>query len=133
MIQEMILSYPRSSIIVIAILVSFFISIVQYFVMDKDKMRDLKAKQKDLNAQMKLHKDNPQKMMDLQKELLGHSMESMKHSFKPMIITTIPILIVFGFVKNSFALTDIGGSWFWYYFITSIASSLIFRKLFNLP
>jgi uncharacterized membrane protein (DUF106 family) len=101
--------------------------------MDKDKMRDLKAKQKALNAEMKLHKDNPQKMMDLQKELLGHSMESMKHSFKPMLITTIPILIVFGFIRNTFALTEIAKSWFWYYFVTSIASSLIFRKLFNLP
>jgi len=133
MIQDFIISYPRSSIIIVAILVSLFISLVQYFVMDKDKMRDLKAKQKALNAEMKLHKDNPQKMMDLQKELLGHSMESMKHSFKPMLITTIPILIVFGFIRNTFALTEIAKSWFWYYFVTSIASSLIFRKLFNLP
>jgi uncharacterized membrane protein (DUF106 family) len=133
MITEIIMSYPRSSIIVIGVLVSLFISVVQYFVMDKDKMRDLKVKQKALNEQMKQHKDNPQKMMDLQKELLGHSMESMKHSFKPMLITTIPILIVFGFIRNGFALTEIAKSWFWYYFASSIVASLAFRKLFNLP
>jgi uncharacterized membrane protein (DUF106 family) len=133
MIAEYIMSYPKTSIIVIGVLVSLFISIVQYFVMDKDKMKDLKAKQKTLNEQMKQHKDNPQKMMELQKELLGHSMESMKHSFKPMIITTIPILIVFGFIKSSFAVTEIAKSWFWWYFGSSIVASLLFRKWFNLP
>jgi uncharacterized membrane protein (DUF106 family) len=133
MIAEYIMSYPKTSIIVIGILVSLFISIVQYFVMDKDKMRDLKAKQKTLNEQMKLHKENPQKMMEIQKELLGHSMESMKHSFKPMLITTIPILIVFGFIRSSFAVTEIAKSWFWWYFGSSIVASLLFRKWFNLP
>jgi uncharacterized membrane protein (DUF106 family) len=133
MIAEYIMSYPKTSIIVIGVIVSLFISIVQYFVMDKDKMKDLKAKQKTLNEQMKQHKDNPQKMMELQKELLGHSMESMKHSFKPMIITTIPILIVFGFIKSSFAVTEIAKSWFWWYFGSSIVASLLFRKWFNLP
>lgn len=133
MITEYVITYPRTSIIVIGILVSLFISVVQYFIMDKDKMRDLKAKQKTLNEQMKLHKENPQKMMEIQKELLGHSMESMKHSFKPMLVTTIPILIVFGFIKSSFAATAISGSWFWWYFGSSIVASLLFRKWFNLP
>ena len=127
------MSYPRTSIIVIGILVSFFIAVVQYFVMDKERVRELKAKQKVLNEQMKVHKENPQKMMELQKELLGHSMETMKHSFKPMLITTIPILIVFAFIRNAFVATEIAKSWFWYYFGASIISSLAFRKMFNLP
>jgi len=132
-ITALIISYPKTSIIIMGILVSFFISLVQYFVMDKEKMRDIKAKQKELNEQMKLHKENPQKMMEIQKELLSHSMESMKHSFKPMIITTIPIIIVFGFIRNTFIATEIAKSWFWWYFVTSIIASLAFRKLFKLP
>lgn len=132
-IPELLLINPRISIILVSILASLFISVVQYFVMDKDKMRDLKAKQKALNAEMKLHKENPQKMMELQKELLGHSMESMKHSFKPMLITTIPLLLFFAFIRPIYATSIIAGSWFWYYFVTAIASSLVFRKMFNLP
>ena len=132
-IPELLLLNPRISIILVSILASLFISAVQYFVMDKDKMRDLKAKQKALNAEMKLHKENPQKMMELQKELLGHSMESMKHSFKPMLITTIPLLLLFAFINPIYTDSIIAGSWFWYYFISAIASSIVFRKLFNLP
>ncbi len=132
-ISGLLLSNARVSIIIVSIIASLFISLVQYFVMDKDKMRDLKTKQKALNAEMKLHKENPQKMMELQKELLGHSMESMKHSFKPMLITTVPLLLFFAFIRPIYATSIIAGSWFWYYFISAIVSSMVFRKLFNLP
>ena len=133
MIYELIQQYPKPAIIIMAFIVSFFISLVNYFVLDKEKMREIKAKQKSLQEQMKEHKSNPSKMMELQKEMLSHSMESMKHSFKPMIITTIPILIVFAFIRNTYAATSIHSSWIWYYLIASIASSLVFRKMFKLP
>ena len=125
--------YPTISIILAAILISFFTSLVQHFVLDKERMRELKAKQKSMQDEMKNHKDNPQKMMELQKEMLSHSMETMKHSFKPMLITTIPILLFFSFIRTTFAATSISKSWFWFYLTAAIISSLIFRKLFKLP
>lgn len=132
-IIQLIQIYPRISIIVFALIVSFFISLINFFVLDKERMHEIKKKQKDLQAQAKLHKDNPEKLMQINKEMMEHAMESMRHSFKPMLITMIPIIFLFTFLKNSYAGTSISGSWFWYYLIASIFGSIIFRKLFKLP
>ncbi|MEK6933617.1 MAG: EMC3/TMCO1 family protein [Nanoarchaeota archaeon] len=133
MVIELIQQYPKISIVVLASLVSFLISLVNYFVLDKEKMRDLKAKQKALQEEAKKHKDNPQKMMDIQKEIMPLSLEMMKHSFKPLLITMIPIIIFFGYLKQWYAPTIIAKSWIWWYIGGSIASSMIFRKLLKLP
>jgi uncharacterized membrane protein (DUF106 family) len=132
MIVELIQAHPKLSIIVISILVSLFITLVNFFVLDKERMRELKKKQKELNDQIKAHTD-PAKKMELTQQMMQHTMESMKHSFKPMIFTMIPVLVVFSLIRGVFNTTSIAGHWFWYYFITAIIASMVFRKLFKLP
>ncbi|MEK6927640.1 MAG: EMC3/TMCO1 family protein [Nanoarchaeota archaeon] len=132
-IQEIITANPKASIIIISFIVSLFITIVNYFVMDREKMQSSKDRQKLLQAEMKKHRDNPQKMMEIQKELFAHTGEMMKHSFKPMLITFIPIIFIFSLIRGWYADTSLGGSWFWWYFGASIAGSIIFRKLFKMP
>ena len=133
MINEIIQLYPKTSIIVFAGLISLFITLVNYFVLDKDKVKDSKKKQKELRLKMKDLKDNPVKMMELQKEQMAHAMTNMKHSFKPMFITIIPILVFFWWIKASYVDTTLGGSWFWYYLVSAIFFSIVFRKIFKLP
>lgn len=130
---ELIQTYPRTSILVIAVLVSFFISLINFFVLDKKKVKAGRERQKELQKQMKASRDNPAKMMEMQKELMSNTMENLKHSFKPMLITLVPILVVFAWIKGIFAETTIAGTWFWYYLGGAIAASLVFRKLFKLP
>jgi uncharacterized membrane protein (DUF106 family) len=60
-------------------------------------------------------------------------METMKHSFKPMIITFLPIIVFFGMIRGWYATTEIASSWIWFYIGGSIVSSIFFRKLFKLP
>jgi len=132
-ITALIQTYPRTAIIVFSLIISLLITIVNYFVLDQNRMRELKDKQKNLQAEMKKHKDNPQKMMDLQKEMFSHMGENMKHSFKPMLITFIPLIIFFNWLRPTFAGTGIAGNWIWYYIGASIVGSLIFRKLFKMP
>lgn len=133
MVSEFIATYPRISIIGFALLVSFLISVVNYFVLDKEKMRVIKERQKALQAEMKKHQGNPDKLMEINKEFMSHTMDMMRHSFKPMLITFIPIILLFGFMKTSFAETSLASSWLWWYIITSILGSIIFRKLLKLP
>ena len=132
-LQELIQIYPHISIIIFSFIVSFFITLVNYFILPKDKMHAMKARQKELQAEMKLHKDNPSKMMELQKEMMGQSMEMMKHSFKPMLITMLPILIFFNYLRGWYSATILGNHWIWWYIGASIAASIIFRKLFKMP
>lgn len=133
MVFQIILDYPKLSIIAFSLVISLIITIVNYFVIDQNKMRALKEKQKSQQEEMKKHKDNPQKMMELQKEMMAGVSENFKHSLKPMLITFIPLILLFGWLRSTFALTTIAKTWIWWYIGTSIISSLIFRKLFKMP
>lgn len=134
-ILELIQIYPKISIVALASLISLFITVINYFMLDKDRMREIKKKQKDTQIQIKQHQKSGdmQKVMALQKELLADMPEMMKHSFKPMIITFLPIILLFSFMRGAYAETTLADSWFWWYFITTILSSIVFRKLFKLP
>ena len=134
-IISLISQYPKSSIIIISCLITFLITLVNYFMLDKDRMREIKKRQKEIQEEAKRHtkEGNHAKAMELQKELFSSTGEMMKHSFKPMLITLIPILIIFAFIRGIYSETTLASSWIWRYFISAIISSIIFRKLFNLP
>jgi uncharacterized membrane protein (DUF106 family) len=132
-IQSFAQSNPRTFVILVSVLVSLFVSAVNYFVLNKERMREIRARQKSLQEEMKQHKDNPQKMMELQKEMFSHMGESLKHSMKPMLITFIPIILFFPIVRAALVTTTIASTWFWWYLVTSLVSSMVFRKLFKLP
>jgi len=131
-ITELIQNNPRISIIVLSFLVTLFITIVTHFMTDKKRMKEIKAKQKELRAEIKKFKDNPTKMMELNKQMMEDMPEQLKHSFKPMLVTIIPLIILFGWLKSTFAITSIAGSWFWWYIGASIIFSMILRKIFGL-
>ena len=52
----------------------------------------------------------------------------MRHSFKPLLITMIPLLILLWWVRTLFAETAIATSWIWWYILAGIISSIIIRK-----
>jgi len=126
---------PRESIVFIALGISFFITLVNFFFLDKDRMREIKVRQKELQKEMKEHQKagNTDKLMESQKELMKYTGEMMKHSFKPMLITIIPILFLFSFIKNVYVDTSLASSWFWWYLGSAMVGSIVFRKIFKLP
>ena len=126
---------PRVSIIIIALGISLLITLVNYFFLDKEKLRDIKERQKSIQKQLKEHQKagNHEKVLQLNKELMGHAGEMMRHSLKPMLITIIPIFVLFAFIRNVYAETTIASSWFWYYLLSAIAGSILVKKLSKLP
>jgi uncharacterized membrane protein (DUF106 family) len=134
-IFSLIQQNPRLSIIIIALTISFFITIINYFFLDKEKMREIKKRQKEIQVKMKEHQKNREheKMLELQKEMFSDMGTMFRHSMKPMLITIVPILFLFSFMRSAYAETSIASSWFWYYLISAMAGSMIFRKVFRLP
>ena len=122
----------RVSILVLSFLVTLFITIITYYMTDRKRMKELKDKQKALRVEIKKHRDNPQKMMELNKKMIEDMPEQLKHSFKPMLITMVPIIIIFAWLRSTFALTTIAKTWFWWYVGSSIFFSIILRKVFGL-
>jgi len=131
-ITNLIQMNPRVGLMVLGFFVTLFITIVTHFMTDKVRMKELKDKQKLLRQEMKNHKDNPQKVMELNKQMMEDLPEQMKQSFKPMIITIIPLLILFKWLREIFATTTIASSWIWYYIGFSMAFSITLRKIFKL-
>ncbi|MEK6935658.1 MAG: EMC3/TMCO1 family protein [Nanoarchaeota archaeon] len=131
-ITELIQNNPRTAIIILSFLVTLFITIINSLMIDKKRMKELKDKQKSLKEEMKQHKDNPQKMMEINKRMMEDMPEQLKHSFKPMLVTIVPLLILFKWLQSSFALTTIASTWLWWYILSSLVFSIVLRKMFGL-
>jgi len=98
---------PLWSILIISVFLTFLITLIYKLVTDQHKMKTLKQEIKDVQKQMKEHKNDPEKMLQIQKGAMEKNLEYMKHSFKPMIFTMIPILIIFGWLNAHLAFEPI--------------------------
>ena len=138
MVTDLIQANPRISIIVISLLVTIFITVVRYYMTDRERMKEIRERQKELRKEMKEYRDHPEKMMEINQKMLEDMPEQMKMSFKPMIITLIPILIVFGWMRSVYADTILSNVflffpvWLWWYIIASIVFSIALSKLLGL-
>lgn len=126
-LNSVVTAQPIVSVIVVAIIVTTISLLVTLLFTDRKKMAELKEKQKACQALFKQHKGNEKKMLEIQKEMMACSGEMMRMSFKPMLVTLIPFLILFAFLRSLFV-PIMGNSWIWYYIITSIVWSMILRK-----
>jgi len=128
-ITDLMIANPKLSIIIFALLVTLVMTLITKKVTDQNRMRELKEIQKKCQINIKDAKGDLKKQQEIQKEMMQCSMELMKHSFKPMIITMIPILILIWWIRSIYS--AIFPSWIWWYLISAIASSIIFRKVFK--
>ena len=131
-LTELIQSNPEISIVALAFLVSIAITLINYFMVDREKMKQIRQKQKQLREEMKKFKNNPEKVMEINKQMLEDMPEQLKMSFKPMLITLVPLLILFAWLKSTFAATSIASTWIWWYIGASIIFSIILSKAFGL-
>jgi uncharacterized membrane protein (DUF106 family) len=123
------MQYPIYSILVIAIVVTFITTLITKYTTNQNRMKELKEIQKACQIKIKDHKNDPAKMAEINKQMMECSLELMKHSFKPLFITLIPLLLLFAWLRGAFEATSITSTWIWWYIGAGIASSLIFRKL----
>jgi len=97
----------------------------------KEKLKEL---QKDMkNAQKKGH---VKKMQKLQGEMMTTMMESFRHQFKPMLITFIPFILVFYWLRDTYGglgpMAEILGfqlHWLGWYFLCVLIISIPLNKL----
>ena len=132
MVIELIKQYPLPAILIFSLAVTFFTSIITKLLTNQERMKEIKAKQKEYQKQIKEFKHDAKKVMGLQKEMMQHSMELMKHSFKPMLITMLPLLAFFWWLRGVFAETTLAGTWIWWYIGSSIALSIMIRKILKI-
>lgn len=134
---------PVISIIVFSLFVSIIINILFYVVTDVKKLRANKEKQKQLQEKLKLAKDQKEQL-EIQQEILTASSEMMKSSLKTTLVTFIPALLMFAFLKMLYMdwagtgniiywgkdlwLIHDGAGWFLCYVFFSFVFSLFIQK-----
>ncbi|HIG95154.1 MAG: hypothetical protein QT05_C0026G0010 [archaeon GW2011_AR13] len=129
LIEEWMIAYPEASILIIAFLVTLVMTLVTKKFTDQNRMKELKKIQKACQIKIKDAKGDMQKQAKINQEVMACTMELMKHSFKPMLITMIPIILLFSWVSGVY--TTVLKGWFWWYFGGAIVSSIALRKVLD--
>lgn len=120
--------------LIIVFMISLMISIAQKYLTDQETLKEIKKEQKALREEMNLVKDDPAKIMELNKKQMQKIPLVFEASMRPLIYTAIPFIIFFRWFNDFFI--SIGNpkffgflSWFWFYLIASIIFSSILRKV----
>ena len=91
---------PFWGLVILALLISLIVTLVYKYATNQDEMKRLKERQKEYQKRMKSLRSDPSEMMKVQKQAMSANMEYMKHSFKAMIYTFIPIILIFGWMSG---------------------------------
>jgi len=84
-----------AAIAFVSFLISLLITIVYKYMTNQTMMKDLKTRQKEFQKKMKENRGEPDKVMKIQKQAMEVNMKYMTQSFKPTLITFLPIIIIF--------------------------------------
>jgi len=104
-LAEFIHANPFIGIVLFSVIISLFITLIIFFFTDKEKMRALKERQKELQRKAKEHQKNGNQegLLEINKQMMMEMPEMMKHNLKPMLITFIPIIIIFSWANANIA------------------------------
>ena len=131
MITEIISSYPKTILVVVSATVTLVSTLVTNWLTDQEHLKSLKKRQKELNVKMKTAKPGEKLFEEIQSEMLQISGIMMKAQFKPMLVTIVPFLALFAWLRGVYT-PLMGSSWIWYYIIGSLVFSTIYRKLLKM-
>ncbi len=130
-----ILALPEPfGLLILTFIITLVTTLAYKYFTDQKQMEQLKGEMKEIQNQLKDSNESTEKKMALQKTVLEKNMHYMKQSFKPMLITFLPIIILFGWLRNYYiALGNpkifFGLTWIWTYLIFSLIFSILLRKL----
>lgn len=119
--------------LIVFFIIAFITTLVQKYATDQETLRELRKDQKELQKEMNEYKEDPKKMMELQKNLMPTTFKIMEISMKGSMFTIIPFILLFRWFMDFFV--TLGSpkffgflSWFWFYLISVIVFSSILRK-----
>ena len=136
-ITEYMTMYPRVSLILISAVVTFISTLLMKYLTDQDRLKSIKARQKELQKELKecRKKGDTCRMEEINKEILELSMKMMKasFSFKQILITLIPFLILFHWIRGFYGgEPPLLSSWFWWYLGSALVASTVYRKVLKM-
>ena len=97
---------PILTVLVVAFIVSLITTIANKFLVDQDEMNEIQANMKEFQEELReaQRTGDGKKMAKLQAQqadMMKDQSKMMSNSFKPMIVTMIPILLIFWWMRGS--------------------------------
>src|SRR3989344_2944126 len=116
--------------LIIVGLTSLLLTLSQKYLTDQETLREIKKEQKYLQGEMKKYKDQPEKLLEFQKKQLEFFPKTFELTMKPLIYTSIPIILLFRWFGDILH-PVFGGWWIAYFLLGSLIFSAIFRKVLD--
>lgn len=123
------------NLMIITFIITLFTTLVYKFTTNQERLKSIREEMKSIQSEIKKFKDNPKEMLEKQKQLSPLMLESYKHIFKPMLITFLPLILILGWLRETFTVNGESAkilfslSWLWSYIIFSVIFSIIIRKI----
>lgn len=97
---------PILTIFVVATIISFITTLANKLLVDQDEMNRVQAEMKEFQSELRAAQQSGDskkmaKMQAQQGEMMAQQSKMMQSQFKPMIVTMIPILLVFWWMQQS--------------------------------
>lgn len=119
--------------LIVVFIITLITTIIQKYATDQKALKEIKEEQKKLQEKMNEFKNNPEKLMQLQKEQFAMMPKQMKLGMRPIIYTGIPFILFFRWFNDYFLAAGspkfwLGMGWFLFYLIFSLIFSSILRN-----
>ncbi|MGM5480938.1 MAG: EMC3/TMCO1 family protein [Nanobdellota archaeon] len=98
---------PLLAMLVVSLVVALITTFIYKFATNQEKMKSLKESMNRYRKKISKASDDKDKALKLQKEMMKLNGEYMRHSFKSMIFTIIPVMLFLGWFAAHFAFTPI--------------------------
>jgi uncharacterized membrane protein (DUF106 family) len=94
-------------IFLLAFIITVLTTLVYKYTTDQKKLKRVKEDLKSLREKQKKHVNNQKKFMEIQKDMMSRNTDLMKESFKPMIYTMLPLIILLSWMAGNLAFEPI--------------------------
>ncbi len=94
---------PFFAVLVVSIIITLIVTIIYKYTTNQKLMKELKDKLKDHQKEMKQHQKDPKKMMEVNRKMMEVNLKYMTHSFRSMIFTILPVLLIFTWFNTHLA------------------------------
>lgn len=126
------------AMLILVAIINLIMTLVQKYTTDQETLKEIKKEQKAFQKEMKKYKDDPGKIMELNKKNFNFMKQTFVITTQSWIFTMIPIVLLFRWFHDYFGVDSLKGfkffgifSWFWFYLVVSIVFTSIFRKVFD--
>lgn len=91
------------AIFILSLVLSLITTLIYKFTTNQNVMKQLKDEIKELQKEANALKGNPSKALEVQKRMMATNSKYMMSSIKPMLITFLPIILIFGWMGSHFS------------------------------